>query len=318
MLSAFQARKARLQPQSNASGDRNSTPHSTSGSDTSFSEAKPILIKRNPSQRDGVQDNSRQHKKKKTHDATKTTRYFDAGNGFQVQESFVAIDQDEDISMSELDEDRIAREADISLRTKIRAWSPSQPIPHSSEDDSEDSTTHPEMDESRPMLQDKSIVLSSFIPQENVNTFQLSVEEIHGMLDGRSTVLLIPVSQSIAFIGVYSLTILKGSISVCGLQMGPSKTAHRIFAPRSSPIPVLETIASIARSDDLLDVLPQRIKNVVADYHVVLLLQELRTGIEGLGRVIRTFEHVFRPSPLQMTPLVHTLGIPGVYPVRFR
>jgi polynucleotide 5'-hydroxyl-kinase GRC3/NOL9 len=101
------------------------------------------------------------------------------------------------------------------------------------------------------------------------------------------------------------LTLLQGSIRLLGTILSPSKTSHKIFAPRSHPIPVLEALGvpastsfgiSSQEGPDLISRLPKHITQALSSSHVVLALQELVTGVEELGRVVQTFSGIFEPD----------------------
>lgn len=272
--------------------------------------SKP-LSKRKP--RDEKESNPQ--RKKKARGPQKAARYFDVAEDFIAQESVITIDPDEDVGMSE-EEGQTTQATTISIIAPHRPWSPSRPFQDSSDEENEEPRGQPGAPSTQKSVPDQPSVLSTFVPEEGSNFFPLSPHEISGTELGAATALFVPVSQSIALVGVYSLTVIKGSVSVSGVVLGPSKTSHTIFAPRSSPIPVLEAVGSDATAQDLLDMLPSRLKVLVTDHSTALVLRELRTGVEGLGRIFRTFEHVFQPSPWQSTQITPDLGLAGVYMVR--
>ena len=100
------------------------------------------------------------------------------------------------------------------------------------------------------------------------------------------------------------LTLLQGSIRLLGTTLTPSKISHRIFAPRSYPIPVLDALGQPAGTSSqessqkisLVSGLPGHIIESISTLHVVVALQELVTGLEELGRVVPTFTGVFEPD----------------------
>lgn len=312
MLSAFQARKARTQPEKSIPAEEldllelSPVPLATPSPIPKPSSKLPSKRKPRDDKEGSLQ------KKKKARVPQKTPRYFDAADDFVAQEDVIIIDPDQDVRMSEVEDDQMP----ISIVTPNRSWSPSQPFLDSSEDENEDLGVQPEAPVVQRFVPDQPSVLSTFVPEEDMNFFILSTGEISEDSSGAATAFFVPMSQSIALVGVYSLTLIKGSVSVSGVTLEPSKTAHEIFAPRSSPIPILEVVGCDATSPGLLDTLPSRIKAPITDNVAILLLRELRTGVEGLGRVVRTFEHVFKPSPWLSARSIPDLGLAGVYLVR--
>jgi polynucleotide 5'-hydroxyl-kinase GRC3/NOL9 len=61
--------------------------------------------------------------------------------------------------------------------------------------------------------------------------------------------------------------------------------------------------------------LPTRIRNLVHQDSTIIVLQELRTGIEGLGNICQTFEGVFAPSRWQKNETDQQLGVSGIHMV---
>jgi hypothetical protein len=69
-------------------------------------------------------------------------------------------------------------------------------------------------------------------------------------------------------------------------------------------------------SKTFIEDLPQRVRVADTDQHTVLLVRELRTGVEGLTRIIQIFQGIFEISALQAIQPVQDLGLSGVYFVR--
>ncbi|KAI6099090.1 hypothetical protein F5141DRAFT_1219281 [Pisolithus sp. B1] len=106
-----------------------------------------------------------------------------------------------------------------------REWSPSRPVELE------------ESDAPRP----EPTVISNFLPVLGQNTFLLARDDFSatGFQGDNGVVLVLNASESVALLGVYLLTVLQGRANLCGVTLGPSSTQHRVFAPRSSPIPVI-------------------------------------------------------------------------------
>ncbi|CAE6487261.1 unnamed protein product [Rhizoctonia solani] len=141
---------------------------------------------------------------------------------------------------------------------------------------------------------------------EMENSFTLTPEDAYS-ITGRRTptkIILLNPGESLFFVGTVELVVLQGSIQLLGTTLTPSRTSHRIFAPRSHPIPVLDALNQPIDTDShypnrkvsLISGLPGSILESISTLHVVIALQELITGIEGLGRVVQTFTGVFEPD----------------------
>jgi polynucleotide 5'-hydroxyl-kinase GRC3/NOL9 len=59
---------------------------------------------------------------------------------------------------------------------------------------------------------------------------------------------------------------------------------------------VIEAFVAHGESSKSLYDIPAQITSSIDEGDVVIVLQELRTGIEGLGRVMRIFEGVFHQA----------------------
>jgi polynucleotide 5'-hydroxyl-kinase GRC3/NOL9 len=73
--------------------------------------------------------------------------------------------------------------------------------------------------------------------------------------------------------------------------------------------------AHVARgepSNSLTDI-PAKIISIIGKGNIVIVLQELRTGIEGLGHVVRTFEGVFDPVNPEASTNLPLEGVCLVY-----
>ena len=54
----------------------------------------------------------------------------------------------------------------------------------------------------------------------------------------------------------------------------------------------------------------------IFEFKTVIILQELRTNVEDLGRICRSFEGVFEPTKWQQNVANEPFEIPGLYMVR--
>jgi polynucleotide 5'-hydroxyl-kinase GRC3/NOL9 len=155
-------------------------------------------------------------------------------------------------------------------------------------------------------------VLSTFDPIFEENVFRLSLSECAalGVAEGASVVLLQP-HEMLCLLGTCSLKFLYGQIEMLGTTLSAegASIAHRIFAPSSTPLPVLRCAFSSSSSTSprpaLPSTLPQRIQSTIKDDTTLLksgavfVFAPLHTGVEKLGLVCRLFEGVFVPSKWQ-------------------
>ena len=158
-----------------------------------------------------------------------------------------------------------------------RAWSPSVPLQDSSD---EEPTNEGQHQIRSPTLRR----LTSFTPNRTKNMFYLSRESMQG------TLIVLSAEERLCIGGAYLLTVLRGTLSLFGTTLGASTRPHRIYAPKSSPLPVLEAISpepSIL-SDDLSHQL-----GILGLSGTVILIQELRTGVQRLGHVCKVFSGAF-------------------------
>lgn len=226
---------------------------------------------------------------------------------------------DDDSNMSITLDDQETTEPTRRERTK--AWSPSRPILDSSDEvedvsESEQPLSDPSqfLHHVRPLPNEELDVLSTYQPVHGQNMFRLSIEEGSALgLSGPAVILALSPSATVSFVGTYRLRVLRGSISLLGTIIRSSRVLHYVFAPRSSPIPVIKAHMAHGESSKLLSDIPAQIISTIAEDDVLIVLQELRTGIEGLGRVVRTFEGVFdqvNPEGAPDVPLegVHLVG----------
>lgn len=280
MLSAIAARKARLQHQ-NFSSSSPSPKSSTKRRHTHSVGANPSAKK------------SRKAHSEPKNDITTTV---------SKEENTISLDYSDDDSIN-LDQQQLKRPLEPSLREHT-TYSPSRlavPLADSSDYASDASESEQPVTDlsqlfpyNRPLHIEEPQILSTYRPIHGQNLFQLSSDEGSALgLSGPAITLVLSPSATVSFVGAYRLRILRGSISLLGTIIPPSRVLHRVFAPRSSPIPVIEALAAHGESSKSLHDIPTRITSVIDEGDAIIALQELRTGIEGLGRVVRTFEGVF-------------------------
>ncbi|KAF8451165.1 hypothetical protein L210DRAFT_3627381 [Boletus edulis BED1] len=149
----------------------------------------------------------------------------------------------------------------VSITKTERAWSPSRPIPDSSDDD-----------EPGPSVPDHNVYS---IPKNDY-----------------TRILVLQPNETLALVGVYSFCVLQGSISLLGVILSPSNIKHTVFAPRSSPIPILSWATSVHQGSCTFPIPPsiRQQENATA-----ILIEYTDTGVEGLGRISKIFDGVFKP-----------------------
>ncbi len=203
-----------------------------------------------------------------------------------------------------------------------RAWSPSIPLHDSSEDEDMDGNAQvaPELVIELPARLARTLdinigqTLSTYAPVSGQNIYHLSCQDIQkmGLQNSMSagTVVALEHGEKLCILGTCKLILLQGAVTVNGAPLRPSKDPHAIFAPRSSPLPVIQSRASVKPSaTHPIDVsfLPQT-------HSTLVLLQELQSNVRDLGRVCRTFDGVYEPSiGRQIESMSAPLRVPGLY-----
>ncbi|KAI6039252.1 hypothetical protein EDC04DRAFT_3112463 [Pisolithus marmoratus] len=180
-------------------------------------------------------------------------------------------------SVRQVDEQSAQSSPHLTSIQASREWSPSRPV---------------ELKEPEAPIPAESTVISNFSPILGQNIFPLTEDDLSamGFQGDDGLVLVLNASESVALLGVYLLVILQGRANLCGVTLGPSSTQHRVFAPRSSPIPVVSWAPTDTHSKRPLP----SIVHANPDATVVLI-QYVNTGVEDLSRVFRVFENVFKP-----------------------
>ncbi|KAH9916798.1 uncharacterized protein B0H18DRAFT_1124020 [Fomitopsis serialis] len=335
MLSAVAARKARLEGKQVVQ-----VVPRTPAKPAIVADESPKLVSP-PSKRKPSENASKpiKKKRKKAQQPAQDTppRYFNE-DAFKTQQDVIVVADDSDDSEEGFTGDAFVAEADMTVdnadatntatpATKARrrrAWSPSAPLRDSSDEEDDELLD----DESAPppvvipvagpsKLVPK--VLSTFQPVLDQNMFYLTPEDIQILdlpspslqCDNTGTLIVLHPSNSLALLGTYRLTVLQGAVSLMGSVLTASRTCHRVFAPRSSPIPVLRSIAASLNGPQ--SAMPDRVRSTLGPGATVVLLQELQTGVERLGTVCRTFEGVFSPSRSQSKMPTVELNLRGVY-----
>ncbi|KAK0490276.1 hypothetical protein IW261DRAFT_1324830 [Armillaria novae-zelandiae] len=246
--------------------------------------SRPIS-KRKPSSQSAP--SSRKKKKKNNDRRPEPSRYFEEPDPFKVQEDIIAIDSD------------TSDEGDIEQPEPVlRGWSPSAPRNDSSEE--EDEVPVPI---SVPQVPPPSIIpeetdtLSTFDPILDQNTFILTPEELcfFGLGEGEAALLAFSSSDTICLLGAYKLTVLHGSIKICGTTIHSSTRAHNVFAPRSSPLPIIAVETESQGGPSKTVSLAPRFQRLSGTTDALVVIQELQTNVSGLEVVCRAFDRVFSP-----------------------
>lgn len=200
-----------------------------------------------------------------------------------------------------------------------RGWSPGAALHSSSDEGAFDNSFASNEPVSSAVGLGKSTLLpiadiSTFQPLLGQNVFPLAADEELPFLphppSSPSKLLLLRCSERLTFVGVYSLTLIYGSISLNGTTLHPSAQAHRVFAPRSSPLPVIECV--VPRGDAIQNLTSSGpISNAIQRADAAVVIHELGTGVEGLGHACKTFDDVFHPPRSHLSTLCD-IGLRGV------
>ncbi|KAI0059362.1 hypothetical protein BV25DRAFT_1860655 [Artomyces pyxidatus] len=307
MLSAVAARKARLKE---ASSPEKPSPMVL---DVSTPTIRKTTIGKPPSKRKSSQLDipPALKKAKKEKIPNKKPRYFEPAVRAAEQDVILLGDEGADAS--------VASDSDVGVEERLldsvpvvglqqparrRVWSPSRPMPDSSDEDSadEDGPTSLLVDPMKLVstsVEEVPESLSTFRPIPEQNSFYLTQDEATalGLSSDSALALVLPPSSTLSLVGTYQLRVLRGSVSLLGVRLHPSRISHRVFAPRSSPIPIIEALSERGESSKSTHPpLPARITSSAGGLDSVVVLQDLRSGVEGLGRVVRSFEGVFQPT----------------------
>jgi polynucleotide 5'-hydroxyl-kinase GRC3/NOL9 len=334
MLSAVAARKAALAARQDTT-DSLVRPEIVSPPPTpspvSTPPSKPVS-KRKPSAQ--VSNTSRKAKKKKIRH--EKTRYFAPVDSFVQQDDVIVIDENNP-EESDSEEDEIEEGGPPpastsksvifkkpSLSKGNRGWSPSNPLQDSSDEEVDDGEEEPfipdtpvPMKAPRPTFEERT-PLSTFKPKWNSNIFALSSEEM-GFLESSSPIadsaigIILPLGETLTLLGTYALNVIHGSVSLGGVTLFPSRHTHHVFAPRCSPVLVLQCVQSNGiKSNPIATSITDRLRPFSMADCAIVVLREFSTGVEGLGRVCRTFDGVFEPSRWHRGDTVPDLGLTGI------
>ncbi|KAG5728254.1 Polynucleotide 5'-hydroxyl-kinase GRC3 [Termitomyces sp. T112] len=206
--------------------------------------------------------------------------------------------------------------------TTSRRWSPSIPLNDSSDEEADTiSFAAPPTTVSPNNGTDTPAILSTFDSIPDQNTFFLQPTEVSSLhLEGdaphhaNATVVALRPEETLCLLGTYVFSVLQGSIMFSGVTLSSSPNIYRVFAPRSAPLPVFEGIDGSGAIPHIRQ-LPPAIHCVISTPVALVLLQELRSGVEGLGNICRTFDSVFEPSRWQKSH-ISPLKLSGVHVVR--
>jgi len=240
MLSAIAARKAaqaaklQQQPQSNgkeAESDtqRQSPPSSSSESDVDFSSPLHSRRKRKAQETEFPRKKRQKRKTRLNNADIGRTRYFEAQQpieGFDEDESEIPVDAvpaSRPYSPSqadfELNQDEYSAPVFEEVRP-LRGFSPSRPVPDSSEDEDQPQDDLVASGEP-PTVLEKSQTLprATFTPSLDSNTFRLTNAELVSLQaatdttdpSGATVVLLSP-GNALSFVGTALVTLLQGTI----------------------------------------------------------------------------------------------------------
>ncbi|KZS90966.1 hypothetical protein SISNIDRAFT_414745 [Sistotremastrum niveocremeum HHB9708] len=246
---------------------------------------------------------------------------MDEGNDSSGSSSSSDEDDDAILSGDVLDSDVLEPAPVPQPKSRARAWSPSRPLPPSDEEMEILSANSRPPSPTTIRAKSNSSLLSTFTPTA---TTLISLPSSAGSTARRCVIFLRP-GEQMTLLGVASLTVVAGKISVGEVTLLPSLNARPIelFMPRCSPLskivalPLSSSPAEDIRTTTITPSLeiPSSVVNLIKNHDgAVLLLSELQTGIEGLGNICRTFEGTFDPPPGYRDSI--KLGLRGVQMLR--
>ncbi|TRM64729.1 hypothetical protein BD626DRAFT_567603 [Schizophyllum amplum] len=303
MLSAFAARKAAL-----AQDNKGGTSKTTGIKQDGVEKAKATLFSKiqekapKPASSNGAAPRSAKRpssrvvefatpRKKKRSSRPSGAAAGSPADVFGQQDDMIIVspDSDSEDDSEAPDPEVIANVSPDDAPLVPRAWSPSapavedgMPIPAA--------TLPPE-------------ILCTYEPVLDQNIFLVEPEEltIGGFVSsgGSCALLVLDEGATACFVGNYYLSIIRGAITMAGTHLRASIHAHRVFAPTSSPLPVIAAVAS----DGPTMPVPSRLQGILAGDSCVILLQSLTTGVEGLQRICQRFDGMFSPrGPSRLVP----------------
>ncbi|KAH9936896.1 uncharacterized protein BXZ73DRAFT_89349 [Epithele typhae] len=188
------------------------------------------LSQKPPSKRKPPPRNDFANKRKKDqHRKPSPARYFASPptpDAFSAQDDLIAVD--------DADSDSSASSSDVNIGTVN--FSSAAPLADSSDEEQDDiapyAFNHPPHPLNPPPRTKHPLHCPRFGPSSQ-NVFYLEPNEVsYGDPSLKSTLLLLDPHVS--------LVVIQGSISLAGVQLFPSSISHPVFAPRSSPIPIIQ------------------------------------------------------------------------------
>lgn len=285
MLSAVAARKAKLEAR-----QLSQQPSTSTTTEENAAKNEKPLSKRKLSQRTSKKPES---KKRKVTRKEERGRYFVQDETNSQHEVILVDEESSDSSEGEapLDENE--------PKTFARRWSPSAPL-HSSDDEAagleEEAPTFSLAPTVKISNTQSPPLLSTWRPIKNQTIFALESEDVQALRlvdTANARLCALHKGDRLTLVGVYSLTVIHGAVTLAGTKLLPQTGSHKVFAPWSSPLPAIQCAAARSSSGDVSTALSPRLQQVVSGADAAIIVQELSTGIEGLGRICRTFENVF-------------------------
>lgn len=161
---------------------------------------------------------------------------------------------------------------------------------------------------------DRVTILSTFKPAAGRNIFSISREDCSALgVSNPGTLVCLTPEDTLCLLGSCRLTVLRGSLELCGIVLAASKTAHNIYAPRCSPLPVLKAGRGQCSGSVLDDQTALHRLRSILKFNTVLLFQSLETGVDRLGLVCRPFSGIFGPSGSQGITTASDWEVPGLH-----
>jgi polynucleotide 5'-hydroxyl-kinase GRC3/NOL9 len=187
-------------------------------------------------------------------------------------------------------------------------WSPSRDLIDSSDEEQERGGSLNAIQEDF-----DSATMPKFKLVLNHTMFRVEPKHISalGLVSSPAVLLLLAPGETACLLGSFLLTVIRGSVSFENVVLRPTMKPHRIFASRLSPLTPLHAMS--VEEDTASEGLNSRVPPEMAPFlegRIILAIQELRTGVEGLQKVCPLFSDAFR---LQDDEHKDSLGLDGVY-----
>jgi polynucleotide 5'-hydroxyl-kinase GRC3/NOL9 len=319
MQSALAARKARL--------GAGKSGHSVAVESTSINQSSPSsspedLLPDLAQKRKLSETNHGRRVKKRRMQPRQRLRYFAAEGSSDILDEVLPGGQVEERPFIDSDAESTPLQ---EIKSPHSQREPSQE-PYIPPNDSSDADMDTDLEPEIPTFQDplqighQPLVLSTFQPLLDKNTFYPSHEDLRDMglqYDTKMSVCMLSLNatDTLTLLGTYTITVLRGFIHFCGVQLKASKTSYPVFAPKCSALPTLKSVPAEEDVPEAVVRIPERIRASIPPKDTLVLVGELGTGVESLGQVCQIFDSIFSSSVEQPSDYRDNLKLAGLHMV---